>query len=164
MFSSRERKNTERAGHLIKSMGFPSRADMMALLSTGVIRNCPISGADVRNHFKIYGGLEGTIKGKTVRRRPLPVKEDLSEVPIPRNILGPRNLCIDIFFADKAPFFTSISRKIMRSGPPTKTKRKGEISNRRSQLKMNLEVRLPGQELPRAIAVSIALMTPRRRH
>ena len=107
LFSSRERKNAERAGHLMKSMGFPSRADMTAMLSTGVIRNCPISGDDVRNYFKIYGGLEGAIKGKTVRRRPSPVREDLSEVPIPRNILGPRNnitLCIDTFFVNKAPF------------------------------------------------------------
>ena len=71
---------------------------------------------DVRNYFYIYGGLEGAIKGKTVTKRPSAVREDLNVVTIPKNILAHRRnitLCVDIFFVDRKPFFTSISKKIM---------------------------------------------------
>jgi hypothetical protein len=118
LFTPRERLYAKRAGQLMKSMAFPSKADMISMLTAGLIKNCPVSVDDVRNYFYIHGGLEGAIKGKTVTRRPTAVREDLGVIVIPKDILAHRKnvtLCVDIFFVDRKPFFTSISKKIMFS-------------------------------------------------
>ena len=60
----------------------------------------------------------GAIKGKTTTRRPAAVREDLDVIMVPKNILAHRKnvtLCVDIFFVDRKPFFTSICKKIMFS-------------------------------------------------
>jgi hypothetical protein len=67
-------------------------------------------------YFYINGGLEGAIKGKTVTRRPMAVREDMDVILIPQNILEHRKhvtLCVDIFFVDRKPFFTRKSKKLM---------------------------------------------------
>jgi hypothetical protein len=118
LFTPRERIFAERAGDFMKSMAYPSKADTIGMLTAGLIKNCPISVEDVKNYFFINGGLEGALKGKTVTRRPSAVREDLDVIPIPKNILEHRKnvtLCVDIFFVDRKPFFTSISKKIMFS-------------------------------------------------
>ena len=86
---------------------------MIRLKSIG---NCPVTGADVDRFYEIYGGVEGAIKGKTVRKTPVEVDVDQDAVEIPRKItaqLGDVTLSLDIFFVDRMPFLTSISRKIM---------------------------------------------------
>ena len=116
LFTPRERIYAERAGNLMKRMAYPSKADTIGMITAGLIKNCPVSVEDVKNYFYINGGLEGAIKGKTVTRKPAAVREEIDVIPIPRNILEHRKyvtLCVDIFFVDRKPFLTSISKKLM---------------------------------------------------
>ena len=95
LFSVRERNRAEQAGHLMRALGFPSKSDVISMITAGTIHNCPVSVRDVRNYFKIYGVLEATVKGKTVRKRPVAVREDLAAVPISKSIIGDRKNIID---------------------------------------------------------------------
>ena len=63
-------------------------------------------------------GVEGAIKGKTVRKTPVEVNVDENVIEIPREISARINdvtLSLDIFFVERMPFLTSISRKILYS-------------------------------------------------
>ena len=62
---------------------------------------------------KIYGPDIGTLKGKTTRRSPGPVRKDYIEIPpeIKANH-GNLALCIDIMFVNGIPMMTGIDRSI----------------------------------------------------
>ena len=103
---------------LIQALGYPSRKDLRKMIRLKSVGNCPVTVADVDRFYEIYGGVEGAIKGKTVRKTPVEVDVDENVVEIPREItarLGDVTLSLDIFFVDRMPFLTSISRKIMYS-------------------------------------------------
>ncbi len=61
--------------------------------------------------YEIWGPSVAALKGKTVRKRPEPIKTDI--VPIPKEICELHKevtLTIDIFFVNKIPFFLTLSR------------------------------------------------------
>ena len=58
------------------AMGTPSIPDLLAMMRMNLVKNCPITTDDVRLAEKIFGPDIGTIKGKMVRRKPLPVVKD----------------------------------------------------------------------------------------
>ncbi len=61
--------------------------------------------------YKIWGPNVATLKGKTVQKKPEPIKTDI--VSIPKEIRELRKevtLTIDIFFVNKIPFFVALSR------------------------------------------------------
>ena len=43
--------------------------------------NCPVTAENVDNTEKIFGPDIGTRKGKTTRKKPMPVKKDKIKVP-----------------------------------------------------------------------------------
>jgi hypothetical protein len=95
-------------------MGYPSRKDLNLMLKRKSITNCPVTLNDVDRFYKIYGGVEGAIKGKTKRKAPVEVRTDENTTSIPETLaqdLKVVTLAIDIFFIDRAPFLTSISKK-----------------------------------------------------
>ena len=60
-------------------------------------------------------GVEGAIKGKRVRKAPLEINVDENRTEIPEQLsaeLEKITMSLDIFFVDKIPFLTSISRKL----------------------------------------------------
>ena len=74
--------------------------------------NCPITVDDAKRALHIYGPDVESLKGKTVRNRPVPI-EDMTRVDIPNTIkiLHPRvNLSADFFFVQGIAFLHSISR------------------------------------------------------
>ena len=62
---------------------------------------------------KIYGPDIGTMKGKTTRKKPIPVKKD--EVEIPIELIKKNHhitLCMDIMYVNGLPMLTSIDRTV----------------------------------------------------
>ncbi|MGC8472754.1 MAG: hypothetical protein ACP5PM_10775 [Acidimicrobiales bacterium] len=53
---------------------------MRNILRQNILQNCPVTPADVDFAEKIFGPDIGTLKGKTTRKAPPRVKEDLLEV------------------------------------------------------------------------------------
>ena len=101
---------------LIQALGYPSRKDLKRMIRLKSIGNCPVTGADVDRFYEIYGGTEGAIKGKTARKTPLEVNVDEDVISVPREIAARLNditISLDIFFVERMPFLTSISRKLM---------------------------------------------------
>jgi hypothetical protein len=112
-FTDRDYERAKRARKSLGLVGYPSPRDFKNMVSSNMIKNCPVTPSDVSNANKIFGPDLATLKGKTVRQTPPPVITDY--VQIPQEILSlNRNvtLTIDIMFVKGLPFIVSISRKI----------------------------------------------------
>ena len=78
-----------------------------------VIKNCPVTPADVDIAEKIYGQAISTLKGKTTRKTPKAMVTD--EVLIPQELLTKHQqleLRMDMMFVNKQPFLTSIDKSV----------------------------------------------------
>jgi hypothetical protein len=83
------------------------------MVSSNMIKNCPVTPSDIANTNKILGPDLVTLKGKTVRQTPPLVMMDY--VQIPQDIVSLNHnvtLMIDIMFVNGLPFMVIISRKI----------------------------------------------------
>jgi hypothetical protein len=120
-------KRADRVLDLFKATNYASEQDIIAMLNGNVIKNCPLTADDVRIFFRIYGGLEGAIKGKTTRKTPQVLNVEENTTSVPRSIKEENSqvvLSIDIFFIQGSPFFTSISRNLMFTTASTLKNRK----------------------------------------
>ena len=123
----REIKRAKLARDLIAALGSPSVADLKAAIAMNAIANLPVTTKDVDIAEKIFGPDLGTIKGKTTRRKPLPMVTD--QIAIPPQLYEKRDaldLCIDIMFVNEMPFLTSITKALfyrMALFLPTQTAR-----------------------------------------
>jgi hypothetical protein len=63
------------------------------------IKNCPVTTEDVNNAEKIFGTDMSSRRGKSTRRKPTPVREEVIEIP-EELILQNReiDLCIDTMY------------------------------------------------------------------
>ena len=61
---------------LIQALGYPSGKDLRKMINAKSIANCDVPVADVDRFYRIYGGVEGAITGKTVRKAPVEVSVD----------------------------------------------------------------------------------------
>jgi hypothetical protein len=83
----------------------------MWILRSNQIKDSPVTVEDAMAAFKIWGPSVAALKGKTVRKRPEPIKTDI--VSIPKEICALHKevtLTIDIFLVNKIPFFLTLSR------------------------------------------------------
>jgi hypothetical protein len=95
------------AKDLITRIGSASNKDVIDLINSGGIINCPVSAQDVYRALRIYGPDISAIKGKSTNRKPVAVKIEY----IPRPIVATQVLHMDIIFISgkKLPFLFSIS-------------------------------------------------------
>jgi hypothetical protein len=89
-----------------------------------VIQNCPATVEDVNISEKIFGPHMSSLKGKSMRYKPKPVRSDLIEIP---KILITKHhdidLCIDAMYVNECGMLTAINRTIkFRSLVPMNTK------------------------------------------
>ena len=113
LYTPREVDRAKKARDLIATLGSPSVADLKAAISMNAIADLPVTTSDVALAEKIYGPDLGSLKGKTTRRKPLPMVTD--QIAIPEQLYEARSdleLCIDIMFVNNMPFFTTISRAL----------------------------------------------------
>ncbi len=82
------------------------------MVSSNIIKNCPITVSDVTNARNIFGPDLASIRRKTVQRIPAPV---LGEYAAVLRLLVEANLIVtlaaDVFFVDRTAFLLTLSRR-----------------------------------------------------
>ena len=79
------------------------------MLCSNVIQNCPVTVEDVTIAEKIFGPSMSSLKGKSTRQKPKPVRADVIEIP-PELIEQHREveLCMDTMYINKEGMLTAI--------------------------------------------------------
>jgi hypothetical protein len=112
-YSKRDYNQAVLARRLQCIIGRPSLKSYLKIIDNNLIVNCPITRRDIISAEDIFGPDLGTLKGKTVRQTPLPVK--LSFANVPDSIMARYHNVIlgaDIMFVNRIPFFVTISRHL----------------------------------------------------
>ena len=80
------------------------------MVSSNMIKNCPIDSTDVSNARAIFGPYLASVRGKTVLRKPKSIVEEYVAVP---KELGSRHKFIsieaDVFFVDGIAFLLTVT-------------------------------------------------------
>jgi hypothetical protein len=104
---------TKRAQELYHIVGTPTIELFKTLIKMNAIKNCPVTTEDVNNAKKIFGADMLSLRGKLVRHKSTPVREDVIEIP---EELFSQNrkidLWIDIMYVNKCGFMTMIDQTI----------------------------------------------------
>jgi hypothetical protein len=94
-------------------LGCPTVENFKGIIRGNIIQNIPITTKDIDLAEELFGPDAPTAKGKTIRKRPVPVQEDLIEIP--REIRKKNQdltLCVDLMFICNLPMLTCIDRRI----------------------------------------------------
>ncbi len=59
----------------------PSEQDFQGLVHLNLLKDCPVTNADITNACAIFGPDLANIRGKTVRRKPERVRTDYVDIP-----------------------------------------------------------------------------------
>ena len=102
-----------RARELQVMIGRPSDKDLIKILKTTSLPNCPVMPRDVIIANKVFGPDVGALKGKTIRRGPpivdSPVSVDTASI---LEHYGEITLCVDLMYVNKVPLLVTLSRNI----------------------------------------------------
>jgi hypothetical protein len=112
-YTERQFKRATRARQLFHALGTPSIGDLKAVIRMNLIKNNPVTTQDVDLAQKIFGEDVGALKGKSTRRKPVPVVQDTIEIP--RELVDAQRavvLCIDGLSVNGLSFLTTISRNL----------------------------------------------------
>jgi hypothetical protein len=113
-YTQHQFEQAKRARELFHSLGTPLINDMKALIRMNTIKNNPVTTEDVDIAKKIFGPDISSLKGKTTRRKPVPVIEDY--IKIPRELIAAQHsvtLCLDSMKVNGIPFLTTISKNCL---------------------------------------------------
>ena len=103
----------KRARDLYHALGAPTVVNFKHMINSNAIRNCPVTVKDIEIAERVYGPDIGTLKGRTVRKKPPVVRED--NIVVPDAILHLSDhliLHIDIMYVNLMPLLTSIDDRI----------------------------------------------------
>ena len=109
LYSKREVKRADDALELKRKLGYPSTADMIKMISTGAILNCPVTVADIKRAINIYGPDLASLKGKTVTRKS---RIAYAEKPVIKFQNAEITLCIDIMYINGISFLITVSEDL----------------------------------------------------
>ena len=127
-YTLRQRERAKAARKLYHNVGTPTIESFKALLRSNIIQNCLVTVEDVTIADKIYGPDISSLKGKSMRRKPKPVKKDTIEIP--KELIAKNHdidLCIDTMFMNECGMLTAIDKTIkFRSLVPMNTKQNKE--------------------------------------
>ena len=102
-----------RAQELQVMVGCPSDKDLIKILKTSSLPNCPVMPRDVIIANKLFGPDIGTLKGKTTRRGPPIVDSPMSvDTTSMLEHYGEVTLCVDLMYVNKVPLLVTLSRNI----------------------------------------------------
>ena len=112
-FTNRQIEQAKKARKLYNVIGNPSVKDFKTLIRSNMIKNCPITEDDIDVAEKVFGKDIATLKGKSVRTKPISVKNDVVVIPKALKLQHEKVvLCADIMFIQGIPFLTTISKKL----------------------------------------------------
>jgi hypothetical protein len=80
-YTLRQFERAKEARKLYHIVGTPTMNNFKSLLWMNVIQNCPVTVEDVNISEKRFGPDMSSLKGKSTRRKPKPVRSDLIEIP-----------------------------------------------------------------------------------
>jgi hypothetical protein len=97
-------------------VGYPSKKDFKNMVSSSMIRNCPVTPGDISAANKIFGSNITSLKGKKVRITHYPILTEYVEMP--REIVDLNKevtIAADVMFVDglRCMITTSINIKFM---------------------------------------------------
>ena len=75
-FTKKDIKAAKAARKLQGMIGSPSEKNYGGMVSSNMIKNCPIDSTDVSNARAIFGPDLVSVRGKTVRRKPKLIVEE----------------------------------------------------------------------------------------
>jgi hypothetical protein len=81
-YTRAELRQAQRARDLMHQLGFPSVRQLTKIVTNNQLRNCPVTSRDIQAAEAIFGPDVSTLKGKTVRRTPEPVKMRETEMSL----------------------------------------------------------------------------------
>jgi len=112
-FTQRQYDDAMKARKLYHAIGCPTVENFKAILRQNIIKNCPVTAADVDIAEKLFGPDIGALKGKSTRPTSPVVKDDLIEIPKEiKELHQDLILCIDIMFINGLPMLTCIDRSL----------------------------------------------------
>jgi hypothetical protein len=116
-YTKRQVSGAERARALYATLGYPSMKDFRWAVQSNQIMDCPVTVQDIDVAHAIWGKNIAALKGKTTRKKPIPVADSVMRVPtellrLHKDVF----LTCDIFFVNTIPFFISLSRRICFTG------------------------------------------------
>ena len=94
-------------------IGIPSEKDYGGMVSSNMIKNCPIDSTDVSNAREIFGPDLSSVRGETVRRKPKSVVEEY--VAVPKELVSRHKFIsveADVFFVDGMTFLLTVAIKL----------------------------------------------------
>ena len=95
------------------NVGTPTVASFKVMLKTNIIQNCPITINNMTIAKKIFRPSMSSLKGKSTRKKPKPVRQDL--IKIPQELMEKPHdieLCIDMMFVNDCGMLTAIDQTI----------------------------------------------------
>ena len=112
-YTDRQVSRAKKARDLLHSIGCPSVDDLKNIIKMNSIQNNPVTQEDVDLAEKIFGPDVASLKGKTTRKKSIPVVNDVVQIP-PELKLKQQNvdLCIDTFFMNGLAFFATIAKRL----------------------------------------------------
>ena len=110
-YTDRLFKRAWKARRLQHGLGAPTTESFKAMLRSNNIKDCPVIAEDVRIAEDIFGPDVATLKGKSKRRKPEPVVEDIIDIPIELKLKNQNmTMGMDLMFINSVPFLTAIDR------------------------------------------------------
>ena len=112
-YTNRQYDRAKTARKLYHIVGMPTVENFKALLCMNAIHNCPVMVEDMKIAERIFRPVMSSLKGKSTRRKPKPVRKDLVEIP---NEITEKHrdieLCMDTMFINECGMLTAIDRSI----------------------------------------------------
>jgi hypothetical protein len=84
-YTTRQFERAKEARKLYHIVGTPTMENFKSLLRTNIIKNCSVTVEDVNIADQIFGLDMSSLKSKSVRQKPKPVRNDLIELPNANN-------------------------------------------------------------------------------
>lgn len=114
LYTARQIEGANKARALYRKLVYPSQQYFEYMLRHNKIRNCPVTCEDAQRAIAIFGPSVAGLQGKTVNRGSTHVESFVPErIPAIIRERHPNiTMCMDIFYVNGNPFFTTISRKI----------------------------------------------------
>jgi hypothetical protein len=111
-YNAKEIEGAHKARKFYHATGCPHVESLKNMIRMNMIKNCPITTKDLDNAEKIFGPDIGTLKGKTTRKKPTVIKDDLIELPPELQGRDDLILYMDIMYVNEVPFLTSIDNVV----------------------------------------------------
>jgi hypothetical protein len=95
-------------------IGSLSKCNFQGLVHLNLLKDCPITNADIVHAHKIFGPDLANIRGKTVRCKPERVTTDYVDIPhVILDVHSRVTLVAAVMFVNGVPFLVSASRNII---------------------------------------------------